>query len=214
MTDTKTRVLPASLNGLLVTVGTMVHSLRTEKGMTLAQLAEAAGLSPAIVSQIERGKANPTFITLAQLAHGLEIPVGRFFLGHDEPASPVVRGTDRRNLKGVTRESVGEAAHELLTPDRNGLLEAQWIVSPPGHDTSDAPLRHGGEEFGIILSGKLDVYLDGERYTLEAGDSITYASTVPHWYVNRYEESCVAIWVSTPTAPPKVFPTIRSISSL
>jgi transcriptional regulator with XRE-family HTH domain len=200
MTDTKTGVPSAALNGLLATVGTMVHSLRKEKGMTLAQLAETAGLSPAIVSQIERGKANPAFITLAQLAHGLEIPVGRFFLGHDEPASPVVRRTDRRNLQGVTRESVGEAAHELLTPDHNGLLEAQWIVSPPGHDTSETPFHHRGEEFGIVLSGKIDIYLDGERYLLEAGDSITYASTVPHWYINRYEESCVAVWVSTPPA--------------
>jgi len=168
--------------------------------MTLAQLAEIAGLSPAIVSQIERGKANPAFTTLAQLAHGLEIPVGRFFIGHDEPASLVVRRADRRNLQGVTRESVGEAAHELLTPDHTGLLEAQWIVSPPGHNTSETPFRHRGEEFGIILSGKIDIYLDGERYILEAGDSITYASTVPHWYINRYEESCVAVWVSSPPA--------------
>ena len=200
MTDTKAGATSASMNGLLATVGTMVHTLRKDKGMTLAQLAETAGLSPAIVSQIERGKANPSFTTLAQLAHGLEIPVGRFFLGHDEPASPVVRGSDRRNLQGVTRESVGEAIHELLTPDQNGLLEAQWIVSPPGHNTSTTPFHHGGEEFGIVLSGKIDVYLDGERHVLEAGDSITFASTIPHWYINRYDESCVAVWVSTPPA--------------
>jgi len=200
MTDTKAGATSASMNGLLATVGTMVHTLRKEKGMTLAQLAETAGLSPAIVSQIERGKANPSFTTLAQLAHGLEIPVGRFFLGHDEPASPVVRGSDRRSLQGVTRESVGEAIHELLTPDQNGLLEAQWIVSPPGHDTSATPFHHGGEEFGIVISGKIDVYLDGDRYTLEAGDSMTFASTIPHWYINRYDEPCVAVWVSTPPA--------------
>jgi len=198
MTDTKAGATSASMNGLLATVGTMVHTLRKEKGMTLAQLAETAGLSPAIVSQIERGKANPSFTTLAQLAHGLEIPVGRFFLGHDEPASPVVRGSDRRSLQGVTRESVGEAIHELLTPDQNGLLEAQWIVSPPGHDTSATPFHHGGEEFGIVISGKIDVYLDGERHILEAGDSMTFASTIPHWYINSYDESCVAVWVSTP----------------
>ena len=198
MSEVKAGVTPASLNGLLATVGVLVHSLRKEKGLTLAQLAETAGLSPAIVSQIERGKANPSFTTLAQLAHGLEIPVGRFFMGHDEPSSPVVRAAARRNLKGVTRESVGEAIHELLTPDRSGLLEAQWIVSPPGHNTSSAPFQHGGEEFGLVIPGMIDIYLDGERHVLEAGDSITYASTVPHWYVNPYDESCVAVWVSTP----------------
>lgn len=85
---------------------------------------------------------NPSFTTLAQLAHGLEIPVCRFFLGQDETRSP---------------------------------------VSPPGHNTSDTPIRHGGDEFGIILSGRKDVYLDGECHTLEAGDSITYSSNFPHW---------------------------------
>jgi len=198
MTDSESGVTSVSLNGLLTTVGHQVHSLRKEKRLTLAQLAEIAGLSPAIVSQIERGRANPSFTTLAQLAHALEIPVGRFFIGQDETKSPVVRKSDRRNLKGVTRKAVGEALYELLTPDLNGVLEAHWIVSPPGHNTSDTPFRHGGEEFGTILSGKKDVYLDGECYTLEAGDSITYASTIPHWYINRYEETCVALWVNTP----------------
>lgn len=198
MTDVESGVTSASLNGLLVNAGNQVHSLRKEKGLTIVQLAEVAGLSPAIVSQIERGRANPSFTTLAQLAHALEIPVGRFFIGQAEAKSPVVRKVDRRNLKGITRKSVGEAVYELLTPDLNGVLEAHWIVSPAGHDTSDTPFRHGGEEFGIILSGRKDVYLDGECHSLEAGDSITYASTIPHWYINRYEETCVALWVNTP----------------
>lgn len=198
MTDTDTGASSASVSGLLLTVGAQVRALRKDKKLTLTQLADAAGLSPAIVSQIERGLANPSFTTLAQLAHALDMPVGRFFLGHDESKSPVVRKSDRRNLIGVSRESQGESAYELLTPDLNGALEAHWVVSPPGHDTSDTPFRHGGEEFGIILSGKKDVYLDGECHTLEAGDSITFDSTVPHWFTNHYEETCVAIWVNTP----------------
>jgi transcriptional regulator with XRE-family HTH domain len=198
MTETANGAESASVNGLLLTVGNQVRALRKDKNLTLTQLADDAGLSPAIVSQIERGLANPSFTTLAQLAHALEIPVGRFFIGHDGTKSPVVRKNDRRNLRGIARKSVGEAAYELLTPDLNGALEAQWIVSPPGHDTSDTPFRHGGEEFGIVISGTKDVYLDGERYTLEAGDSITFDSTIPHWFTNHYEETCVAIWVNTP----------------
>ena len=188
----------STVNGLLATVGLQVHALRKEKNLTLTQLADEARLSPAIVSQIERGLANPSFTTLAQLAHALEISVGRLCIGHDETKAPVVRKDDRRNLRGVARKSLGEAVYELLTPDLNGSLEAQWIVSPPGHDTSDTPFRHGGEEFGIVLSGTKDVYLDGGRHTLNAGDSITFDSTIPHWFTNHYEEICVAIWVNTP----------------
>ena len=115
--------------------------MRKEKGMTLAKLSEITGLSQAIVSQIERGMANPSFTTLAQLAHGLDIPVGKFFIGQEESKSPVVRKSDRRNLKGVTRESVGEAVHELLTPDLNGGIEAQWIMHAPRARHQREPLH-------------------------------------------------------------------------
>lgn len=172
--------------------------------MTLAQLSEITGLSPAIVSQIERGLANPSFTTLAQLAHGLDIPVGKFFIGQPDTTSPVVRKHERRNLVGVTKKSMGEAVYELLTPPElnGGALEAQWIETPPGHDTSATPpFRHSGEEFGIILAGRKDIYLDGgECHSLEAGDSITFSSDIPHWYKNSYEEICVAIWVNAPHA--------------
>lgn len=189
---------PAVMKSLLVSVGSQVKALRKERGLTLSQLSELTGLSPAIVSQIERGLANPSFTTLVQLAHGLGIPVGRFFPTQEESTSPVVRKDERRNLKGTARESNGGEVYELLTPNLNGSLEVHWIVSPPGSDTSATPFRHGGEEFGVVLSGKKDVYLDGELYVLEAGDSITYASDVPHWYMNPYDEACVSIWVNTP----------------
>jgi len=187
-----------AVDAILASVGSKVRAMRKEKGLTLAELSEATNLSPAIVSQIERGRANPSFTTLAQLAHGLGIPVGKLFPNHEEARSPVVRKAERRDLSGVAPEAVGEAVYELLTPDLNGTIEALWVVTPPGHDTSASPFTHGGEEIGIVLSGKKDVYLNGQRHTLEAGDSITFDSTIPHWYKNDYDETCVAIWINSP----------------
>lgn len=187
-------------SALLATVGNKVRAMRKEKGLTLADLSEITGLSQAIVSQIERGLANPSFTTLAQLAHGLDIPVGKFFIGQEASKSPVVRKSERRSLEGVTRESVGDAVHQLLTPGLNGGIEAQWILTPPGHDTSSTPFSHSGEEFCYIVSGRKDVYLDGVCHSLSEGDAITYSSEIPHWYKNSYEEVCVAIWVNAPHA--------------
>lgn len=187
-----------AVDTILAGVGSKVHALRKEKGLTLAELSEITRLSPAIVSQIERGLANPSFTTMAQLAHGLGIPVGKLFPSHDETRSPVVRKADRRNLVGAVQEGNGEAVYELLNPDLNGTIEALWVITPPGHDTSENPFTHGGEEVGIILSGKKDVFLNGQRYVLEAGDSITFDSTIPHWYKNSYDEPCVAIWITSP----------------
>lgn len=187
-----------AVDAILVNVGSMVRAIRKEKKLTLSELSQATNLSPAIVSQIERGLANPSFTTLAQLAHGLEIPVGKLFPNHDEPRQPVVRKAERRDLRGAVREANGDAVYQLLTPDLNGTMEALWIVTPPGSTSVDGPFAHGGEEFGIILSGKKDVHIGDQKYVLETGDSITYDSTIPHWYQNSYDEPCVAIWVVSP----------------
>jgi transcriptional regulator with XRE-family HTH domain len=184
---------------MLSEVGDQVRSIRKEAGLTLERLSELSGLSTGIVSQVERGLANPSFATLVQLAHGLGIPVGRLFQVQDQRRSPVVRKAERRRLDGhgIGIQDDG-SRYELLTPDLNGALEVTWVETPPGYDTSDTPYQHNGEEFGLILSGRKDVYLDGVRYDLGVGDSIRYPSTTPHWYVNPGDETCTAIWVSTP----------------
>lgn len=184
---------------MLSEVGKQVRSIRKEVGLTLERLGELSGLSIGLISQIERGLANPSFATLVQLAHGLGIPVGKLFQVQDQRRSPVVRKSERRRLNnhGVGLEDDG-SRYELLTPDLNGALEVTWVETPPGYDMSATPYQHNGEEFGLILSGRKDVYLDGVRYELSAGDSIRYPSTTPHWYVNPGDEVCTAIWVSTP----------------
>lgn len=200
MTDVSTEApSEVGVSVILESIGNTVREMRKAKGLTLADLAEATSLSTAIVSQIERGRANPSFSTLAQLAHGLNIPVGKLFSDGDDTRSPVVRHNARRDLRGRAPESFGdEAVYELLTPDLNRSIEAIWVVSPPGGSTASTPFKHGGEEFGIVLSGKKDVFLDGEKYVLEAGDSISYKSSIPHWFGNSHDEPCVAIWVVTP----------------
>ncbi|WP_332603180.1 helix-turn-helix domain-containing protein [Arthrobacter sp. S2(2024)] len=185
------------VSALMNEMGTRIRSLRKSRGLTVQLLSSLSGLSAGIVSQLERGHGNPSFTTLAQLAHALGVPAGQLLTPQENHLSPVVRHNERRQLGGHGFEPDG-GVYELLTPDLRGALEVTRVVSMPGHDTSANPFVHQGEEFGHILSGTKDVYLDGERHRLGPGDSIRYASTIPHWYVNPTDEPCVAIWVITP----------------
>ena len=187
-----------SVASMLSEVGNRIRRLRKERHLTTERLAEQARVSAGILSQIERGMGNPSFATLVQIAHGLQLPIGQL-LEPSETKDIVVRKESRRKLHGHGLAGGDGGRYELLTPDLNGAIEATWVVSPPGYDSSANPYRHNGEEFGIVLSGTNDVYLDGVPHRLNAGDSIRYASTIPHWYVNpSTTEECVAIWVSTP----------------
>ncbi len=176
-------------------VGKEIKRLRKLRGRTLEQLASGAGVSAGLLSQVERGQGNPSFNTLVQVAHALGIPVARLMAG-EQLSSPVVRREDRRRL------NLGGTDHlvlmELLTSRLDSALEAIRIVAEPGYSSEDTPFVHDGEEFGIVLEGTHAVNVGGAHYVLQAGDSISYSSTIPHWYENPGDVTSVSLWVVTP----------------
>ena len=175
-------------------VGQEIKRLRKLREWTLEQLASRSGVSAGLLSQVERGHGNPSFNTLVQVAHALGIPVARLVAG-EQMASPVVRRERRRRL------DLGDDAlvlAEMLTPRLDSALEAIRIVTEPGYSTKDTPFVHDGEEFGIVLEGTHAVNVGGTHYVLRAGDSISYSSTIPHWYENPGEVTSVSLWVVTP----------------
>lgn len=176
------------------TVGREIKRLRKLREWTLEQLASASGVSAGLLSQVERGQGNPSFNTLVQVSHALGIPVARLVAG-EQMSSPVVRREERRRLNLGDKELV---LAEMLTPRLDSALEAIRIVTEPGYSTKDTPFVHEGEEFGIVLEGTHAVNVGGAHYVLRAGDSISYSSTIPHWYENPGEVTSVSLWVVTP----------------
>jgi transcriptional regulator with XRE-family HTH domain len=195
--DEPTPSAPA-IDAMIQDLGIRIRALRRERNLTLERLSELANLSVGIVSQIERGRGNPSFATLAQLAHGLDIPVGRLLHVAENHKSPVVRRGERRRLDGHGLGYDDGGQYELLIPDLTGALEVVWVEHSPGYDTSATPYRHNGEEFGLVIEGQVVVHLDGVAHDLGPGDSIRYDSSVPHWYSNPGPENCRAVWVITP----------------
>ncbi len=175
-------------------VGNEIKRLRKLQGRTLEDLASASGVSAGLLSQVERGQGNPSFNTLVQVAHALGIPVARLVAG-EQMTSPVLRREDRRRLNLPQDELV---VAELLTSRPDSALEVIRIVTEPGYTTQDTPFVHEGEEFGIVLEGTHAVNVGGVHYVLRAGDSISYDSTIPHWYENPGESTSVSLWVVTP----------------
>jgi transcriptional regulator with XRE-family HTH domain/quercetin dioxygenase-like cupin family protein len=92
---------------------------------------------------------------------------------------------------------------ERLTPgpdDRVDFLEV--IYEPSGHSTdARRPLRHDGQEYGLITRGTLHASVGFESYLLRPGDSIAFDSSIPHEYWNASAEDVHAIWVVVHAKP-------------
>ncbi len=178
-------------------LGPRIRRLRGERSLTLDEVAARSGCSVGSLSQIERGIGNPSFNTLVKISHALGISVGRM-LDTASTHDPVVRRSERRKLEGSATTVENGTTYELLTPNLDGALEVLYMEIPPGASTEATPFTHQGEEVGLILEGVHEVHLDGITHVLLEGDTISYRSTVPHWYRNPGPETVRAIWIITP----------------
>ena len=85
---------------------------------------------------------------------------------------------------------------ERLTHDHDPYVDFLHVEYAPG-SASCAPeelMRHGGREYGHVLSGRLEVQIGFETYQVGPGDSIHFDSTTPHRLSNPHDEPCRAIW--------------------
>lgn len=175
-------------------LGNKIRMLRHRRGLTITELAEKAGVSPSLISQIERDKICPSVYSVWEISKALNVSIGYFFNDHQTNNNPVVRKDERKKL--VLGNS--SAIYELLSPNLSGKIEFLRIVIEPGECTDQKQISHEGEECGIVLQGKLLVKWGDEEYILNEGDSIYFASTVPHRYINIGDVTSISIWAMTP----------------
>lgn len=86
---------------------------------------------------------------------------------------------------------------ERLTQEADPFVDFLHVDYAPGSAScpDDEMMRHGGHEYGYILSGRLEVQVGFDTNELGPGDAITFDSMTPHRLSNPFEESCQAIWM-------------------
>jgi transcriptional regulator with XRE-family HTH domain len=188
-------------------LGVRLMELRKRKGMSMRELAEQSGTSTSLISQIETGRTNPTVSKLQNLATALGVPVNYFFDPHGPSLAETQPSTNGTPLhSGVPPELIRRAdrsiitlddgvAWERLTPHGRSGIEFLMVTYEVG--TGSGPLAsHYGEEFVLVMSGRLEVTFAFDTVELTEGDSLVIDSTVPHAVRNVGDVAVSALWVN------------------
>jgi quercetin dioxygenase-like cupin family protein/DNA-binding XRE family transcriptional regulator len=177
-------------------IGPKIRELRLRKKLGLVQLGEHTGLSPAMLSKIERGHLFPTLPTLLRIAMVFGVGLEHFFVdGGERPALAVVRKKDRLRLPDRPDAASPSYFFESLDfPVTERRMEAYYAEFPAGAERS-APHRHEGAEMIYVLKGRLVVNVDGDDVGLDEGDAMYFDSDVPHSYGNDGRSVASAIVV-------------------
>ena len=191
-----------------VEIGPRLRAERERRAMSLRELAKRVNLSPSLISQIETGKARPSVGSLYALTSALGLSIDRLFTGPSDVAGPNRSGADGTRdsadevpplvVRAMNRKAIdldSGVRWERLTAASHPDVDFLHVVYAPGGASAATMTRHGGREFGIVLSGILTVTVNFDDYVLWPGDSIAFPSTTPHRLWNASEEAVQAIWV-------------------
>ena len=183
------KALPAA-DGNAGAIGAHLRQLRARRKYSLAQVAQAVGISVGFLSALERSQMSGSVGTLRKLARFYKTNILDFFDANG-PSSRQVRPGDRKVLQA------GEGVHMELLAWGNTMMEPHLFRVAPEAGSGD-PYTHEGEEFIYVLRGDLEITVGGEQYRLKSGDSFYFESATPHRWKNPGRKETWLLWVNTP----------------
>jgi len=161
-------------------VGPRLRRLRLKAGYSLSQVAQAVNVSVGFLSALERTQMSASVATLRRLARFYRINILSLF-----------------NPRKVLEAGPG-VRMELLSWGNAAMMEPHLFRIAPQAGSGEA-YAHEGEEFLYILSGSLEISLDGgEILELEAGDSFYFESSSEHRWKNPGKKETLVLWINTP----------------
>ncbi|MEJ6479223.1 MAG: helix-turn-helix domain-containing protein [Octadecabacter sp.] len=176
------------------TLGADLRALRRARGLTLVALADQLGRSVGWMSQVERDLSEPSITDLRQIAAALDVSVSSLFraAGPEDEQGYIVR----RNIRRPIGSRADGLVEELLSPDLTDDFEMVHSTFAP-HSQIKIPVRRATQEVGYVMSGRLDLWINGHTHNLHAGDSFRVRGEPFRW-MNPYDAPCVAVWVIAP----------------
>ncbi len=181
--------------------GEKIREIRERKKITLREVAQKAGFSESLISQIERNKVSPAIDTLLKIADILDIDLDYLFSDFKkERAVNLVRAGERNKiiLQGIVYEQLSHTS----ASDEEHAIEAYYLEIKPGGAKGSYEYGHKGKELGTIIEGSGEFKIGNKSYILNKGDSISFSADVPHILSNTGDIDLRAFWITT---PPKKF---------
>jgi quercetin dioxygenase-like cupin family protein/DNA-binding XRE family transcriptional regulator len=182
------------IENIVSKLGEKIKRIRLDRGLSLKDLSVKSGISAAAIHKIESNGIIPTITTMMKISDALGKEVSYFI-------------EERRGKKDVFfvpaqgRESIftfkkGLRLHGISAKKYGDfMMTAAYAVVDVGASSGRKPMKHRGEELVYCLSGRMELRIGEETYTLGAGDSIHFRTDISHRWKNAGDSQAELIWV-------------------
>ncbi len=180
-------------------IGEKLRQLRLKKKIGLVELGRHTGLSPAMLSKIERGRLYPTLPTLLRIALAFCVGLEYFFEPRTRKALSVVRTDDAIEFEEKLNGPAPAFTFKCLDFNAVSRKLNSYHAKFPSVDPKFVRTHlHDGAEFIFVLSGNLGVMIDGVETVLGKGDAMYFDSDIAHGYRAADNHECSAVVVTVP----------------
>jgi transcriptional regulator with XRE-family HTH domain len=176
-------------------LGQRIKHLRTERALQQRRLAEKAGLTPSMVSQIESGRLTPSLHTLGKVAGALGVPIAALFEESRQGRLIISRESD---YPVVTFDGTSEKWHVLGAGLFQGKIRAVVSTLAPrakGVKTDTVIIGPGQMKLFYVIEGQVALHYNGDSHVLEGGDSAYLDGGTPHGWENLGSTTARTLWV-------------------
>jgi len=178
-------------------MGRRIKKRRESLGFQIKELSIKIGVTSSLISQIERGKAFPSIVTLKKVAEALQTTVGEL-IGENENLvqHPLLKSNERRFVK---ENKNGTSLHLLSYHDPTKQIEP-YIIQFTKNSDSEAIMtsKYPGQEFCFILKGGFEAVINEKQYSLSEGDGFYFHSKQTHLFKNISGKKAEMLWIITP----------------
>jgi transcriptional regulator with XRE-family HTH domain len=161
-------------------IGKRIKAFRTQKRITLEELATQAGFTKGYLSKVEKSKKSPPVSTLGIIARALGVTISAL-LGEEAPRTSLclVR-TNERPLIARDGTAFGYSYEAMAYRYPNKIMEP-FILTLPVKPKKRTFYQHEGEEILFVIQGTMKFLHGSEEYIVHEGDCIYFDSSLPHW---------------------------------
>ncbi len=178
-------------------MGKRIKKKRENLGLQVKELSLKIGVTSSLISQIERGKAFPSIVTLKKTAVALQTTVGEL-IGENENLiqHPLLKSNERRFVK---ESKNGTSLHLLSYHNPSKQIEPYIIQFNINSDSEGIMTsNYPGQEFCFVLKGRFEVLINKQQYILNVGDGFYFNSINSHLFKNISSKEAEILWVITP----------------
>jgi transcriptional regulator with XRE-family HTH domain len=164
-------------------IAARLKALRLERRMTLDDLANASGVSRAMLSRVERAEASPTAVLLSRICAAFGLSLSSFFAETEKASDPLARRADQPVWRDPQTGYVRRAVSPPGSPARTDLVD----VAFPASARLDYPALTGEPpmmQYVWLFSGQMEILANGQTHLLAAGDCLFMTLSDPHAFHN------------------------------